>query len=327
MSADVQRPRRGLAGMDGLLSIPRGHLYRALVLLLMCAAVAALSDSFATWSNLLNVMRQASLLFLTAGGVTLVILAGGLDLSVGANVGLCACVAAILLDRTGSTAAGITAGVACGAVVGLLNGLMVTALRLAPFVATYGMLWVLDGLSFVLMGGGTIFGLPRSFRVLGSGYLLGIPVPIYLMAVTLGLGGLVLTRSRLGQEIYAIGANPLAARFSGIPVQRRMLLLYTLCGALAGLAGVVYLARVNSAEAGLGESLLLPAIAAVVIGGTSLFGGIGGLVGTLLGAIMLTLMINALNILGVSSNWHPVVTGAVIFCAVLVDAVSSRGRA
>jgi ribose transport system permease protein len=177
-----------------------------------------------------------------------------------------------------------------------------------------------------MMQGSTIYGLPSSFRILGSGYLFKIAVPIWIMLAMLISGSLFLTRTRFGQEVYAIGSNPVAARFSGIPVAFRRMILYVVCGAIVGLAGVEYLARVDSAEAGMGESLLLPAIAAVVVGGTSLFGGVGGILGTLTGAVLLTLMINGLNLLKVASNWHPLVTGVVIFLAVLFDAVAHRER-
>jgi ribose transport system permease protein len=254
------------------------------------------------------VLRQASLIFLSASGLTLVIVGGGLDLSVGANLGLSACFAAAAIQSTGSLSAGILVGLVSGIVIGMLNGLMVTKLRLPPFIATYGMLWMLYGVNYWYMKGDTIYGFPAAFRALGSGDFLGVPVPVYLMAGGLFAGGIFTRYTTFGHEVYAIGANTEAARLSGIPVPSRLLLLYTLSGAMAGLAGVVYLARLNSAEAGIGTPLLLPAIAAVLIGGTSLFGGSGGLSGTMIGAIILTLALNGMNLLGLNSNWQPLVT-------------------
>jgi ribose transport system permease protein len=221
---------------------------------------------------------------------------------------------------------GVAAGLACGTAVGLLNGWMVTALRLPPFIATYGMLWMLKGATGWYMAGQTIYGFPAGFRAIGSGYLLGVPVPVYLMAACLVIGVTFTRYTTYGHEIYAIGANADAARLSGIPVRRRLNLVYTISGAMAGLSAILYLARANSADADLGEPLMLPAIAAVLIGGTSLFGGVGGLSGTLIGAVLLTLVLNGMTLLAVQSNWQPLVMGIIVLVAALVDVVARRRR-
>jgi ribose transport system permease protein len=287
-------------------------------------ALSLSSDAFLTPSNLLNILRQASLIFLSASGLTLVIVGAGLDLSVGANLGLSACFAAAAIKSTGALSPGIAVGLLCGMAIGLLNGLLVTKLRLPPFIATYGMLWMLYGVNYWYMKGDTIYGFPPQFRALGSGDWLGVPIPVYLMAAGLLAGGIFTRYTTFGHEIYAIGSNAEAARLSGIPVNSRQILLYTLSGATAGLAGVVYLARLNSAEAGIGAPLLLPAIAAVLVGGTSLFGGSGGLSGTVIGAIILTLVLNGMNLLGINSNWQPLVTGVIILLAALIDSLTRR---
>jgi ribose transport system permease protein len=292
--------------------------------LIISVILALLSDAFLSASNLLNVLRQASLIFLLASGVTLVILAAGLDLSIGANVALSACLAATVIKLTGSIALGIVTGLSCGVVIGLVNGVLVTALRLPPFIATYGMLWVLHGITYWYMAGDTIYDFPPTFRALGSGYALGVPVPVYLMLGCLVAGGLFTRYTTYGHQIYAIGANTEVARLSGIPVRSRLNLVYTLSGAMAGLASVVYLARLNSAEADIGEPLMLPAIAAVLIGGTSLFGGIGSLSGTLVGALFLTLVLNGMNLLTIGANWQPLVTGVIVVAAAWVDIVARR---
>ena len=298
--------------------------YRLAGVLVLSAALALLSDAFLTASNLLNVLRQASLIFLLASGVTLVILAAGLDLSIGANVALSACLSATIIKLTGSISLGIATGLACGIIIGLLNGVLITTLRLPPFIATYGMLWVLHGITYWYMAGDTIYDFPSAFRALGSGYALGIPVPVYLMLACLVAGGLFTRYTTYGHEIYAIGANTEVARLSGIPVRSRLNLVYTLSGAMAGLASVVYLARLNSAEADIGEPLMLPAIAAVLIGGTSLFGGVGSLSGTLVGALFLTLVLNGMNLLTVGANWQPLVTGVIVVVAALIDTTRRR---
>ena len=290
----------------------------------LAVVLTVLSGSFLTVNNLLNVLRQASLTFLVASGATFVILAAGLDLSIGANVGLSACVAAAVMKATGSVVPGVAAGLACGTAVGILNGAMVTLLRLPPFIATYGMLWMVRGATYWFMSGETIYGFPQGFRALGSGYLLGIPVPVYVMGVCLAAGLIVSRFLTVGHEIYAIGANAEAARLSGVPVRARLNLVYTLSGAMAGLTAIVRLAQLNSADAEMGEPLMLPAITAILIGGTSLFGGVGGLSGTLIGAILLTLVLNGMNLLNVSSNWQPLVTGLIVLAAAVVDVWSRR---
>ena len=300
--------------------------YRLLAVALIAIGLSLTTEAFFTLPNILNILRQASLTFLIASGLTLTILTAGLDLSVGANVGLSACLAATVMKSSGSIALGAATGLGFGALVGIVNGMMVTALKLPPFIATYGMLWTLTGVTYWFMGGDTIHGFSPGFRALGSGYWLGVPVPIYVMAAFLAAGGIFTRYTTFGHEVYAIGANREAARLSGIPVRARLNLVYTLSGAMAGLAAIVYLARLNSAEADIGEALTLPAIAAVLIGGTSLFGGVGSLTGTLIGALTLTLVVNGMNLRAVDANWQPLVTGVIVILAVWIDA-STRQRA
>jgi ribose transport system permease protein len=299
-------------------------VYRLLAVALIATGLALTTEAFFTAPNLLNILRQASLTFLIASGLTLTILTGGLDLSVGANVGLSACLAATVMKASGSIALGAATGLAFGATVGIVNGLMVTVLKLPPFIATYGMLWTLNGVTYWFMGGETIHGFSPGFRALGSGYWLGIPVPIYVMAAFLAAGGIFTRYTTFGHEVYGIGANREAARLSGVPVRSRLNLVYTLSGAMAGLAAIVYLARLNAAEADIGEALTLPAIAAVLIGGTSLFGGVGGLSGTLVGALTLTLVVNGMNLWAVDANWQPLVTGVIVILAVWIDVVTRQ---
>jgi ribose transport system permease protein len=298
--------------------------YRLIGVLLLGTALALSTDAFLTVGNLLNVLRQASLIFLLASGLTLVILSAGLDLSIGANLGLSACLAAAAIKATGSISVGIVAGLACGMTIGIVNGLLITRLHLPPFIATYGMLWMLYGINYWAMAGNTIYGFPVAFREIGSGYLLGVPIPVLLMAVCLIVGSAFTRYTTWGHELYAIGANAEVARLSGIPVRARLMMVYTLSGAMSGLAGVVYLARLNSAEAGIGEPLLLPAIAAVLIGGTSLFGGVGSLTGALIGAVILTLVLNGMNLLTISGHWQPLITGVILLLAAGIDTAARK---
>jgi ribose transport system permease protein len=318
--------RSALAGAWHSLPEPvRSVVFRLLALAFLCFGLTLVSDAFLTANNLVNVLRQASLLFLLASGLTLVILTAGLDLSVGANVAMSACLAATLLKSTGSIAIAVVAGLGCGLAIGLANGLLITLLRIPPFIATYGMLWILHGITYWFMKGETIHGFPAAFRAVGSGYWLGVPIPVYLMVAFLSVGIVFAQRTRWGQEIYAVGANPEAARLSGIPVKSRLVLVYAVSGAMAGLASLIFLARLNSAEGDIGESLTLPAIAAVLIGGTSLFGGVGSVFGTLVGALILTLVLNGMNLLTISANWQPLVTGVIVVLAVFLDNLTRKG--
>lgn len=293
--------------------------YRLLAAAMICIVLSVLSDVFFTVNNLMNILRQTALLFLLASGLTLVILTAGLDLSVGANVALSACLAATVIKATGHAPLGFAAGLASGALIGFANGILVALLRIPSFIATYGMLWILSGITYYYMGGETIHGFPPGFRQLGIGYLFGIPMPVYVMVLFLLLGTWFAQRTVWGQQIYALGANPVAAQLSGVPIKRRLVLVYMVSGAMAGLASLVILARINSAQGDIGEDLTLPAIAAVLIGGTSLFGGFGTVAGTLIGALILTLVLNGMNLLQINASWQPLVTGIIVVLAVWID--------
>lgn len=294
-------------------------LSRLLAVILLCLALGVLSDAFLTRGNVLNVLRQTSLLFFMASGLTLVIITGGLDLSVGTTIAFAACLAGTAIKTSGEPLIGVAVGLGAGMAVGLCNGLMVAFLRIPSFIATYGMLWILQGVAYGYMGGQAVYGFPRGFRLLGNGLLFGIPVPILIMGVFLVLGELFAARTIWGQQIYAIGANSVAARLSGVPVKRRLMLAYLISGAMAGFASLVFLARLNSAEADIGADLTLPAIAAVLIGGASLFGGVGTIGGTFIGALLLTIVLNGMNLLGIEAPWQPLVMGVIIIAAVWLD--------
>jgi ribose transport system permease protein len=313
--SDAIYPRLKLTLSNDVINV----FYRLLAVGIICIVLSFVSDAFFTQNNLFNVLRQASLVFFMASGLTLVMLMGKIDLSIGATVGLSACVAATIIKSTGSPWLGAAAAIGIGSLVGLANGLMVTKLRIPSFIATYGMLWVAQGATYYYMSGQSVYGFPDGFRAIGSGYLFGIPIPIYLMLAFLLIGNFFTMRTTYGQQIYAIGANSVAARLSGIPVNSRLIFVFVLSGAMAGLASLIFLARLNSAEGDIGEALTLPTIAAVVIGGTSLFGGIGTLFGTLVGGLILTLILNGMNLLSLNANWQPLVTGVIVLLAVWLD--------
>jgi ribose transport system permease protein len=296
---------------------------RLIALALLVTTLSTLSEYFLTWSNLINVLRQASLQFLMSAGMTIVVLTAGIDLSIGAALGLSACISASLISN-GHVGLGIASALMAGTACGIINGVIVTIARIPPFIATYGMLWIAFGLGYVFMKGEVIYGLPEGFRFIGAGFVGFLPVPVIVAAVLLVVLHFVLHKTVLGRSIYAIGGNPDAARLSGMPVTRRLITVYALSGFLAGFAALVVIARVNAADSGLGEDLLLPAIAAVCLGGTSLFGGVGGIMGTAVGSLILALIVNGMNLLGIQTFWQSGVMGAIILISVLVDQFGGR---
>jgi len=295
---------------------------RAAGLVLLVLALTLLSPHFLSWQNLINVFRQASIQFLLAAGLTLCVVAGGIDLSVGAVLGLSACVAAAVIVG-GSPWLGVLAALAVGVACGLANGVIVAYVRIPAFIATYGMLWIAHGLAYVFMKGEVIHGFPPAFRFIGAGYVGPVPTPILVMLGVLGVLHVILHRTRLGRAIYAIGGNPVAARLSGMPVRRHLVTVYTLSGLLAGFAGLVVIARINAADSGIGEDLLLASIAAVVLGGTSLFGGQGSVVGTAVGSVILALVLNGMNLLDVKTFWQAFVLGSILIVSVLADQLAT----
>ena len=314
-----------LSGWSALPNSVRVTLLRLIALALIVITLSLTSEAFLTSNNVLNVLRQTALLFLLASGLTIVILTAGLDLSVGANIGLSACLAATIIKSTGSISLALLVGMGSGFLIGLINGGLIAFLRIPPFIATYGMLWILHGVTYWFMGGETIHGFPAEFRAIGSGYLWGIPIPVFLMLAFLLVGMIFLQRTRWGQDIYSVGANREAARLSGIPVNSRLVLAYVMSGLMAGLASLIFLARLNSAEGDIGEAMTLPAIAAVLIGGTSLIGGVGTITGTLIVALILTLVLNGMNLLSINASWQPLVTGVIVIAAVYFDNLSNKG--
>lgn len=286
--------------------------------LLLCIVLALLSDRFLTVSNAVNVLRQSSINGIIAVGMTFVILTAGIDLSVGATLALSTVVTANLLQQSIPVLLAVLIGLALGAVLGLLNGLIITKARVPPFVATLGMMTVARGLALTYTQGRPITGLPDAFRFIGTGSLGPVPMPIIIAGLTFLVGWVLLKRTRMGEYIYAIGNNPVAARYAGIATDSYVTFVYVLAGLLSALAGMILVARLNSAQPTAGIAYEFDAIAAVVVGGTSFAGGEGSLGGTLLGVLVIAVINNGLNLLNVSSFYQPVVTGIVIALALLI---------
>jgi ribose transport system permease protein len=301
-----------------------GPLLRPLSLLALCVALSVLNENFFTLKNIISVLRQSTILLVVAIGMNLVILTAGIDLSVGGVMALVGCLTARLIVGSTAIVPAIACGLVVGTVFGLANGTLVRVFRLPPFVATYGMMWIANGLAMILMQGKIIFGLPDAFLWLGSGYLSIIPIPVIIAAMVAVGFHFYLVKTVSGEEIYALGANREAARYSGINTTKTLLLVYSLSGLTAAIAGIMMTARLDAAQEGMGEPFMLQAIAAVVMGGSSLMGGEGGIPGTVIGALILTLVVNGLNLMGVSSMVHPLVTGGVIVAAVFFDVVTRK---
>lgn len=297
-----------------------------LALVLLVVVSAAMSDNFLTGDNLLNVLRQTSINAIIAMGVTFVILTAGIDLSVGAVLALSGAFAASMTASGLAPWISVPGSIAAGAAMGMVSGLFVAYGRIQAFVVTLVAMTVVRGATLVYtdgrpisIGGGDA---ADAFWQLGGGYWMGIPIPIYLMFFVFVLCWAVLHHTRFGRHVYAVGGNEQVARLSGINVNRIKVSVYAIAGGCAALAGVVLTARLGSAQPTAGMTYELDAIAAVVIGGTSLMGGRGRIFGTLVGALVIGVLNNALNILGVSSYFQMIAKGAVILLAVLIDSRS-----
>jgi ribose transport system permease protein len=317
-------------------SIIREHLTKlqsVVALVVMTAALSFATDNFLTVDNGINVFRQISVNVCLSIGMTMIIVAGGIDLSVGSVLALSGAVAAGLLKNgvvlaplgvalEFTTLGAVVAGIAVGAALGLFNGLVITRFGLPPFVATLGMLSIARGLTMLWTGGHPITTLGAEFGFLGTGTALGVPMPVWIAATLTALFELVTRRTRFGRHLYAVGGNERAAVLSGLSINRIKLAVYALGGALAGIAGLLTAARLDSATPNAGFGYELDSIAAVVIGGTSLSGGRGSIIGTVLGCLIIGVLNNGLVLLQVSPFWQQVVKGFVILAAVAIDRAS-----
>jgi len=312
-------------------------LQSLIALFILCVVFGLLSDKFFTVANGLNVMRQISVNICIAVGMTLIILTAGIDLSVGSVLALCGAVTAGLLKHgitlssfnvfIGFTILGaILAGIIIGAVLGFFNGLVITKFKVPPFVATLAMLTIARGLTMLYTNGFPISSFGSAFTFIGGGWLLGLPVPVWIAAAIVVTAIIVTKKIKLGRYIYAIGGNENAAKLSGININRVKIIVYTIAGALAAIGGIIVTARLDSAQPNAGTSYELDAIAAVVIGGTSLSGGRGSIWGTVLGAIIIGVLNNGLVLLDVSPFWQQVVKGGVILLAVIIDKMNSKNE-
>jgi ribose/xylose/arabinose/galactoside ABC-type transport system permease subunit len=293
----------------------------------LCLFLWILTPHFLTVANALNVMEQTSINAIVAVGMTYVIISGGIDLSVGSLVALAGVVLAGALKAGWPLPLAIAAGLGVGAVSGLINGVVIAFGRLPPFIMTLGMMSVARGAALLVTDGRPISGFDAGFRSIATGRVLGVPAPIVLTLVIYAAAHFVLSRTRFGRYVYGIGGNEEATRLSGVNVRFHKTMVYVVSGAASAVAAVLLTARLNTAQPIAGIMYELDAIAAVVIGGTSLSGGEGNLGGTLIGALTMGVLRNGLNLLGVSSFLQQLVIGVVIIVAVLVDILVKEKRA
>ncbi|MCO6452017.1 MAG: ABC transporter permease [Caldilineales bacterium] len=334
-SSTTKSARSKNGSLSRLLSNSGQTLSLALVLIALFIFFSLTTDAFMTQPNLINIMRQVSFTGITAVGAAMVLLIGGIDLSIGSVLAFTGVIAAKAIIEAGlPPLVGIFAGIGAGMFVGLINGLIITRLHIPALITTLGTLTIVRGVSFTLTSGLPVFGFPKEpflgfqegVQAVGKGYIGPIPVPVVLMIIIFILGFIFLYRTYFGRYIYAIGGNAETSRLSGIKVERMQLLVYTLAGLLTGVAGMIVMGRVNSGQPSIGVGFELEVITAVVLGGVSIAGGSGSLVGVILGVFIMGVLSNGLIILNVSEYNQMVVRGLVLLIAVGIDQLRIRAR-
>lgn len=302
-----------------------GIIIALLAMFIFLTVFPTTRSTFLTPKNMFNILRQnASNLFL-ATGMTMVIILGGIDLSVGSVIALSGVVAAGCVVNFGlSEAVGFIAAVAVGAAVGLFNGFIICKTDIPPFIVTLASMNITKGIALVLTGGAPIRCMTDAFKFPGAGYVGPVPTPVILMFIIFILAALMINKTQLGRHIYAVGGNVQAAKFSGISVQKVKFIVYAYTGVMAGIAGVVIASRLYSGQPTAGDGAEMDAIASVVVGGTSMSGGSGRIGGTLIGVLIIGVLNNGLNLMGVDSNFQYIVKGLVILLAVYVDFLRNK---
>lgn len=293
--------------------------------LTVIVAISAIGiQEFRTMGNIITIFRQASTLLVLSAGLTAVILTGNMDLSVGPAAGLIGCILGQFLKSGTPAPLTFLIAIAIGALFGLVNGFLVGTVKLPSFIATFGMGWVASGLSIIVMNGMVIFGLQEDFTWYGTGYIGPIPVITIIALIVVAVIYVLLQKTTFGRDVYSLGSNQAAALYSAVPVKKTQYLAYMISGITAGIGGLLMTARLNAADSTMGDSYGLQTVAVVVVGGTSLLGGEGGIIGTVIGAMLLTIILNVMNLLGVSSFGQPAIVGFVIIAMVLFDSYTRR---
>src|SRR6201998_1582800 len=319
----------------GLAATKRKERTRALIqlagmlplLILICLFFAVLTPNFLTQSNIVNVVRQASINIVLAAGMTFVILTGGIDLAVGSVLGFTAVIAVVVSLIPALSWAAVPIALLAGLLVGALTGMTVAYVGLPPFIVTLGTYTAIRGAAYLAAGGTTVINSKIGFAWIGNGYVGPVPWLVIIALLTIAVSAFILHRTILGVHVYAVGGNAQAAHLTGIPVPFVLIFAYGVSGLLSGLGGGMSASRLYSAQGQLGIRYELDAIAAVILGGTSFVGGIGTVFGTLIGALIIAVLNNGLTLMNVSFYWQLVIKGAVIILAVMLDKLRTRGQA
>ena len=323
--SSMAQPRRGLSWRD---IVGRQEFGVFLILAAMVAFLSISTDTFLTSTNIFNILRAFSWIAISAFGQCMVIITAGIDLSVGSVMGISGLASAMLLVSGVPVPLAVAGGLLTGLVIGFLNGLMITKGKLPPFIATLGTLLMARGLCYGLTGGWPVRDLPDSFKFLGQYDIpvagVGVPLPLVFTVLLAILVSLFLIRTVWGYRIYAVGGNETAAGLSGINTHRTKIMVYSLCSLLTAVGGVLMTARLGVAAPTAGTAYELDVIAAVVVGGTSLMGGEGTILGTLIGALIMGVLRNGLVLMGVSAYWLQAVQGFVIVVAIMLDQLRKR---
>ncbi|MCM1988728.1 ribose ABC transporter permease [Oceanirhabdus seepicola] len=294
--------------------------YKSLIgLVILCIVITIINPRFLTVNNLRNVLTQVSVNATIAIGMTFVILTGGIDLSVGSILAISGAVAAFLMKSTGNVFISIIAALIIGACIGAINGIIISKGKLQAFIATLATMTIFRGVTYVFTNGIPISGLGKSFMVIGNKRFFGIPLPIIITLIAFSGAWYLLTQTKYGRYVYALGGNEDSARLSGINTTKIKSIVYVISGMMAALSGIIVTSRIGSAGPTAGSGYELDAIAAVVIGGTSLSGGEGSITGTIIGALVIGVLNNGLNLMNVNPFYQSIVKGAVILIAVLID--------
>jgi ribose transport system permease protein len=297
-----------------------------LILIIMCVALSIAAPAFLKTSNLLSTARNFSAIAVAGFGVSIVILTGNIDISIGSIYGLAGVTVALLMKSGWAFLPAVLAGMVVGGLCGLANGLLVVYLRLPSYIATLGMMQIVRGICYILTQGYPVSGMAESFKWVGQGQLMGIPIPIYFMVLFAVIFAIFRNQTKTGRRIFALGGNEEATRISGVNTRNLKILCFVLSGVCAAFAGVINASKVGVAQPTAGNGFEMDAIASVVIGGSSMAGGVGTVVGTLIGSAIMGVLRNALVLLSVDSYWQTLVMGVVIIFAVTIDQVRKARR-
>jgi ribose transport system permease protein len=306
-----------------IFSVESAGIYAFLVALIVFFSL--LSRAFLTFGNFIVILRQISIIGICAFGETFVVIAGGIDLSVGSTVALSGVIAAVLAKFLAvPVPLAFLVGLAAGAVCGIMNGLLTTRIRIPPIIVTLGTLTIIRGAAFIIVGGNTVFGMPIDYRVLGREYIGFVPIPVLLMVVVFAIFFVILNNLRFGRHIYAIGSNEEAAIISGINVKRTKLIVFGLSGLMAGIAGAILSSRLDSGQASTAEGLELDVLTAVVLGGVSIAGGRGRLGSVFVGVLIIGILANGMILLNIQHFYQLVIKGVVLLFAVGLDTLRKK---